>query len=375
MSVAVDYYAVLDVARTADDEQITDAIKVSMRRWRKRAEASELSVRQEAENNIKWIQEARETLLNPNRRQQYDTQLASGGVTKTDNTGTAAGNWLEQAKDHLARGDYHSAAYAAREATHSTGSSAESWWIRSRANAGLGRLDDALYEAQQSVQIEQANPAYHFHLGCLNEEAERWASALSEFQTASQLDPGNPLYQLAIGSVYLSNGLPAKALPIIEPVYRAHPDDETAGFYMASVLIDLAEQVPKIKSEASYVVTSAEEIATMRGYVRRAGAIKGLPPELRQAITHITTYLDKMESKKFSPPIPALAPTSCLGVVLFVAVLLSPVWLVIAGIGAVSGGDSVAGGLFMIALGLGLGYLWFRLSWVPNWKISARAHR
>lgn len=372
MAVECDYYDLLGVARSADVDAINAAIKKVTREWRKRTESSDLGSRQEAETTLKRAQDARTTLLDPSRRQAYDARLDREGVAKPE-AASSDGDWLDQATAYLARGDYHSAAYAAREATHTSRNSPESWWIRSRASSGLGRLDDALYEAKQAVSQDTSNGEYHFHLGCVAEEMKNWSLALNEFQTASRLDASAPMYELAVGGVYLQNGMPSKALPIVERVHRANPNDQNATYYYTAVLVDLAEEVPRVRSGDGYVVTTAEEVTRMRELVRRASAVKKVPPEVRTDISQITGYLDRMEARKLSPPITALIPSSCGGVLLFAIFMLSPIWLAIAGIAAMS--DGHGGGFLALLLGIGLGIVFFKLSWVPNWKVNARMYR
>ena len=379
MAVDIDYYNLLGVPREASGDAITEAVKKAMREWRKRTEAADLSVRQEAELRVKHIQDAREVLGNPAKRSQYDTRLTREGVARAElpAAGGAGSDWLEQAKGYLAIGDYHSAAYAAREATQSGVPSAESWWVRSRANAGLDKFDDALYEARAAVEMAATKPEYHFHLGAVSEEMSKWNQALSEYQEAARLEPGESMYQLAIGGVYAQNGMPEKALPIVEPVYMRNNDDESAAYYLATILIDLAEAVPAVKDSTGYVVTSAQEIAGMRTYLQRAEAVKHRPPDLQEAIRGIKTYLADMERKRFNVPSGMLGLGGlggCSGVFGVVFILMLPIVLALLGFGAFSGG-SPGWGFILLLAAAGLGYAWFNMLWVPGWKVNARVHR
>jgi tetratricopeptide (TPR) repeat protein len=375
VGVELDYYAALDVRRGASVDEITEAVRKAMRLWRKRTEAHDLSIRQEAELRVKRIEEARALLTDPVARQRYDTQLERDGVERAQaaQDPAAGGNWLEKAQHFLAIGDYHSAAYAAREATQSAGNSAQSWWIRSRANLGQSRSDDALYEAQQAVVIEPTNPEYHFHLGAVAESMSRWPQALSEYKEAAQIDPAIPMYQLAIGAVYLQNDLPADALAVIEAVHKAHPDDETACYYLAMALVEMAEHVPARRDAEGYVVTSAEEVARMRSFISRASAVRHLPADARESIQHVAAYLDRIGVSRFHVPFGEARyfggfRSAVLAMVGFGTALV----VLITGLGIVAQGD--AGGLLAAAVGLLGGYGWFKLTWVPQWKIAKRLH-
>jgi tetratricopeptide (TPR) repeat protein len=385
MAVEVDYYEILGVARDATDPEIREAHKRESRVWRKRVDLSsgDLSTRQEAELRMKWLQDAFDALLDPQRRAVYDRELAAAPPTPNGRAAQrGTGGWLQQAREYLGRGDYHSAVYAAREANRETGGNAEGWVILSRANAGLRRFEDAIYEAQQAVALEPGNADYHFNLGCVAEELGRWDQAIAEYQGAARLDPSQPIYQLSIGGVHLQNNLPDRALPIIEEVYQREPDDAVVNYYLAAVLMRLAEAVPKRQTHDSYVVTSPQEIQAMRAYVNRLRALKHDDAPTTAAVERMAAYLDRMERKTFNVPsgfllLGALAASDggCAGAVggaIVVALLfLLPVILVVVGLSAMGNG-SPGGGFVAVLAGAGIAYLWFRLMWVPNWKVNAR---
>lgn len=385
MAVDADYYALLGVARNADTAAIEAAIKKAMREWRKRTEAADLSVRQEAELKVKQIEGARASLVDPVRRAAYDKALA-GGVTQGEQpaggTAPGGGSWLEQAEGHLAVGDYHSAAYAARQATQTAGDSARSWWVRSRANAGLNVWQDALYEAKQAVALEENNADYHFNLGLVHEEMGQYGDAINAFRRAGSCDPTSPVYELAVGGVYLSTGRPDQALPIIQAVYDKHPKDANANYYLGSTLIELAERVPKVKDASSYAVTSADEIQRMRELATKATSLNVLDAETRKKADHILQYLDKMERKVFRPPwqwagavVAVVGDLGCLGaalgIVLAAALLFLPVILLFSSFAAF-GNDAGGAGVILLLLAIGSGWLWWSLSWVPAWKDNKR---
>ncbi|SEQ08495.1 J domain-containing protein [Microlunatus flavus] len=380
MAVDVDYYAVLGVARNADAEAIGSAVKKAMREWRKRTEAADLGSRQEAEVKVKQIDQARSVLLNPGKRAAYDQQL-SGGVKQAEipSSSPDSGNgqtWLERAEGYLALADYHSAAYAAREATHVEGQNAKTWWIRSRANAGLGLWQDALYEAKQATALDDNSAEYHFNLGLVHEQMDSYNDAITEYRRAGTCDPSNPVYELAVGGVYASNGRPELALPVVEAVHKKHPADPNANYYLGSVLVDMAEQVPQSKTRDGYIVKSQEEINTMRAFCMRAIGLKIVDAEVRDRSNHVLRYLDAMEKKSFRPPWALLggmwgggpmALIGCCAIILFFA----PIILVIEGVGNMARSNAGVGFLELI-VGLGLGFLWWKLLYVPKWKQNKR---
>ena len=379
MAVDIDYYAVLGVARSAEADAIETAVKKTMREWRKRTEAGDLSVRQEAEVKVKQIEDARSTLLDSAKRAKYDQDLADGVKEQAPSTPKAdSGNgqsWLERAEGYLAVGDYHSAAYAARQATQVEGQNATTWWIRSRANAGLGVWQDALYEAKQATAIEDNNGEYHFNLGLIHEQMSSYGDAITEYRRASTCEPSNAMYQLAVAGVFASNGRPDEALPICEKVYQEHPQDRNANYYLGSVLVDLAEQVPASKTSDGYIVKSKDEIDKMRALCERARSLNIVDDEARQNANHVLRYLDEMEKKSFRPPWVLFGamwgggPVAVLGCCALILMLL-PLYLIIAGFAEIGG--THGGSILLVLAGVALCWVEWKLLYVPKWKQNKR---
>lgn len=385
MAVEVDYYVVLDIARDADNEAIEAAVRRGMREWRKRTEAADLGARQEAEVRVKQLEDARKTLLDPQARQVYDAELAASGVERAQQPAAPQGGdstqWLQRAEEYLAMGDYHSAAYAARESTQHETPNARTWWIRSRANAGLDLWQDALYEARQAVAMDDNSADFHFHLGNIHEQMNSPDEAIDEYRRAGTCDPSNPTYELAVGSVLMLTGRLEQAVTVVEAVYAKHPQDELANYYMGTVLIELAENAPADKDAYGYIVKSQEEIDQMRSLVDRTQALNILDPETKAAADNIQGYLGDMETLAFRPPWTMMMASATLGgnagigglVVggcCTLLVFFLPAILLIQGFGSL--GQSPGAGIVLILLGGGLGWVWWKLMYVPKWKHNRR---
>lgn len=73
-----DYYALLEISPTASDDTIRTALRDHQRKWSKRANvAPNLKDRQEAEQRVERLGEARQVLLDTNAKARYD-QLRTG---------------------------------------------------------------------------------------------------------------------------------------------------------------------------------------------------------------------------------------------------------------------------------------------------------
>lgn len=365
MTVQVDYYDLLGIARDAAEDTIRDAHKRQTRIWTKRTASADQSTRQEAETKTGLLRQAFDILLEPSKRQAYDRDLTAGGVAAPAAV-EGGGDWLAQARAALGRGDYRSASYAAREATHTAGNSPEAWIIRARANAGLGQLQDAIYEARQATTIAPNNPDFLFQTALIQEQMEQWSDALTSYQAAARLAPNEYIYQIAIGGVYLQHGLADKALEVLEPVYAAHRDVALVAFYLAGALLDKAEQTPRVQHSDSYAATSEAEIATMRQLVDRATSLPSDDFDIANRARDILEYLDRMEEMTWQ--VPGLFGFSSLRAVGIPAAAVVLAFILF------SSGAAGVGFLLILAAG-GIGFLVYKTCWVPRWKAASQFAR
>ncbi|AUH67547.1 MULTISPECIES: DnaJ domain-containing protein [Gordonia] len=358
MAVSVDFYAVLEIARDADDDTINAALKSKLRLWRKATNSPDLSTRQEAETWMARLREASDTLLDPQRRAAYDRELQTAGVAQPQ-TQQAAGegtDWVARAREELGRGDYHSAAYSAREATHSIGNSAESWGLRSRANAGLGNLQDALYEARQATTIEANNPEYHFQLGMIFEKLAQFQDAINAYQVSMQLDPSAPQYMVAVANVMSDNGQLDDALDFIRQHLQRFQGAQIVFDYYATLLALKAESIPRYNGRGQYMITSKSEIEQMRPLIAEAMA-HNRDPEMAKELDKISRFLDTSEEQVFSVPGDGWGQKAL--------ILASPILCIV--IGAIIG-LTVIGVLLAVAAGAGI----YFTCWVPRYKANDR---
>ena len=383
----MDYYAILDVQRKAAVADIRAGYHRQTQIWRIRAASSDTSVSAEAAKRVAMIEQAFNILSNPQQRAAYDRQPLTPAMSVLPSVTSPVampGDSLERAEYYLEQGDYHAAAGAAREAQSNQPNSAEAWSALSRAHAGQGSFDDAIYEGRRAIELAPQDPWKYADLGFIYELSGKWNDALREYQQASAIDSSEPLFQLSVGGVLADHDQLQQALPIIERIYHADSNDETACFYYARVLILMAEAVPQDKASDGYAVTSEAEIQHMREYLGRASTVNHLDQETRQNIQGAEAYLQKMEGHTFNIPFSAwralgnmtegydgsVGATFAMAIVVVLAALL-PLWLIIGGIGAMSSGQAGCGFVVLLVGGV-LCYVWYRSIWVPRWKVNAR---
>jgi tetratricopeptide (TPR) repeat protein len=292
----VDYYALLGVARTAARVEIESAIKKGIRTWSKQTSRPELDKRQEAERKMQQLREARETLLDDERRRWYDQQLA---VAATSVAASPSGDedWLALARNALNINDFHTAARAAAEARRTNERSAEVWSILARANAGLGRTDDAVFEAQRALQLEPDNVDHRYTLAEIFEQLGDWHNAMQTYEYLARLEPNSELPRFGIASVYLSAGDHTRAIGLLDQLYETGQDRRMAGDYLAMALMNAAQEVPRVREDDGYAITAPDEISRMRNMLDRAVAVTQ-DPDLQSDIASMRHYIDRMAGRE-----------------------------------------------------------------------------
>lgn len=359
MAVSFDFYALLEIPRDADEATISDAHRAKVKHWTGRTASHDLSRRQEAETWMSRLKEARRILLDPQQRAAYDRELDSEGVARPAAASSSTGDtqdWVAAAEGALGRGDYHAAAYAAREATHTIGNSAKSWMLRSRANAGLENLQDALYEAKQATMIAANDPECHFQLGMVQEELGQFSDSLTSYRTAMQLDASSPQYMVAVANVLAGHGQLEAALTLVKDSLKRFPGNSIVHDYYALLLVQQAESVPAHSGRGKYMVTTKREIAEMRPLLDEARSYAKDPDTIKH-IDDIGAYLDKAEASRFSVPGDGLIQQAL--------TVLSPVIVLIIG-----GILDLMVPAFLIAIVAG--FVVYKICWVPGWKVNDR---
>ncbi len=285
----VDFYDILNLPETADDDRIKDAIRSQRRLWNKRAGQADPTQKQLAERRISELADAERTLLEAGRRQQYDsTRGAERARAAADNSRatSAEGNadWLTRARNFLSVGNAHSANYAAREAIATNGADHEAWSIRANSSFMLGDYRDAGFEFREAIRLQPQNASYHFDYGDAMCGTGEYTAALAEYETALRLDPGNPAYKTAIANLYLQTDRPAEALALMEDVVKVAPDNEFFAYYLAWALHEVTLSKWSQLINGRFAITSEEQIRVTKEMTQRALALRFVDDKLRSSL-------------------------------------------------------------------------------------------
>jgi tetratricopeptide (TPR) repeat protein len=283
----VDYYQLLNIQPTADASAIKAAISTKRRVWIKRQGSADPARRAEAEATVRHLREAEETLLNPQRRRQYDERLRTAPESATAAPGAESSDWMERAEAYLAQGNNTAAHRAACEATTVRGNDHRAWALRGQTSFLLGNGADAEFEYAEAIRLDPNVPDYHQDLGEVYGIQEKWPQAMREFTRVLQLDPRNPVAQTSIAQVYLNTDQAAKALEIMEGVVRENPGNEFFTFYLAAALEANAHAAMTHLTDGSFLATSEAQVQLLERTATRIAGLRINDPEVAQAIAEL----------------------------------------------------------------------------------------
>lgn len=256
------YYEILELDHSAAVEAITTAIKTQRRRFSKLQSNPQQEKRQLAERRMAELAEAEQVLTTPQRRADYDRQLAAQvDVPQPGASGTGGGgrDWLAIAREYIDAGQLNQADFAAREATSQQSENPEAWYLRALVCGEREQHADAEFCISEAIRLNPSNPAYHCQLGDLYGQHKMWAKGLQCYQRASDLEPSNPFYITGVASMHSAMDNPAKALDLLHSVVIQHPDIEVIrDNYAVALMDDTTNQWSRYPNGTSSILSEAQ---------------------------------------------------------------------------------------------------------------------
>lgn len=278
-----DYYKLLDLPRTASEEEIEKARKEKVRIWRNRENSPDISVRHEAEQAMKQLGEVRDILLSPSKRAEYDSQLAAYGAhpepTSTVPQDSSAQEQMQQGWDLLGQGNVGEALLVANRIVQLDPSSPQVWAFSAQAKYRWGDYDDAVYEYKRAISLAPNQSRYYFDLGCVYEAKQKWEDALQQFRRASVLEPQTTMYKAAIAGVYVSQEKYAEGIEILEHCVQEEPNSKNYRVLLFSAYLDASYRNWTFY-KGDYYATEKRHITEAELYIDKAEKLLSSDPVL-----------------------------------------------------------------------------------------------
>lgn len=298
----VDYYQLLELDQTADPEAIAQAIRKQRTEWRRRANHPDQKVRASAEQAIQNISDAETVLKDSVKRTDYDRQLAAHvdtPVPSQDPASSGGRDWVQIAYEYLSSGSASQANYAAREATNQNPDNPEAWYVRGVSSGNLGNAADAEFELGEAIRLNPHEASYHCELGDLYNANDAPARAQVAYQRASDLEPANLFYRVGVATTLTAQGRAAEAVPIIEDVVDAEPDNELFAFHYAIALLDSTTDQWSEYADGTKGILNIAQLALTKVTLDTVTSLKITDPELNAHIDEISRVAERAERVKW----------------------------------------------------------------------------
>lgn len=228
----VDYYELLNIKQTADEDTIRKAIRTARKRFRQLEGSPDLDQRSLAEKKTAQISEAEKVLLDPAARQQYDSTFAQASAAATAQQTAAesqqgpSDDLLDDVRRYYRNGDMRNAIYAAKEATRVQSNNPDAWYLRAIVAIEIQDFNDANFSANQALKFDPNRPKLYGLLGEIADAEERYADAEQNFRKASALDPKNSYYANRVARSLMDQNKGDESLDLIRQIYKTFPGDE-----------------------------------------------------------------------------------------------------------------------------------------------------
>ena len=371
----IDFYELLGIEQSADEQAIRAAIRKTRGRYRQQAGSPSLEQRSKAEQVLAQIAEAETAFDSPGSRKTYDAQMAGHKASPLPpNREEQAGSqpnqhrgpqkdWLKTAADYLDAGEPRNAAGAAKEATRATPADPQAWQFRARAALALDDFRDAEFAATEAMKLMPGDGAGHGLRGDVLRAEGRHSEAEDAYRAAADLAPTDPTWHAQVAFTLIDQNRPKDAVSEARGVVVKHAGAQFARDTLARVLIADSKAAMSNDQNGGTYVASKKQIEHIES---RLGEMESLAPLSHSVQTHrdsLRSDVVAARSRRF------LAPTGSL-VLWVLGWIVLGTWLSWFILSAIFG--DTLGILAALALNIGLVVVLFLRVFPQQWQLNRK---
>lgn len=196
--LALDYFAVLDVSRTATPDDVKKAFIEAAKAWHPdRVPPGLDEVRPLFGKVFARLELARATVSDPDRRARYIAELAkpTTAATSGDVSAAEAGLEFRKAEALLKKNDAAQAEQHLRRAVQLAPANAEYQvllvWLQAKPDTSPARLRELVTDLDRLLDRDPRSERAYFYRGQLQKRLDRTKEAMADFARAAELNPSN----------------------------------------------------------------------------------------------------------------------------------------------------------------------------------------
>lgn len=301
------YYAILDIDRSASDEEIRIAVREQGRRWTKLQGHPNLERRYEAELQVRAISQIDATLTDPGKRAAFDATLpplvSSAPPVHQNRVNPAPreqldippvpdADWLSLAEIACASGRWSDAHDAAVHATTRDPAQRQGWYIMVLTSLQLTEQQAARLEAEQLLRLGPTTAEHFAVIADAQAGDQRWQDAADAYRRAAQLDGSNPLHAAGQADMYSALGRLDLALPILERIVAANPRMAELQDQLAATLLDDAVGRWTQEDEDRFLTTEEQRRHT-RNVIKRVRRLRIGAAETQERLGQLSSWFNQ----------------------------------------------------------------------------------
>ncbi len=296
-----DFYNLLNIEKTASNDEIQAAIKKARRLWNNRSTNPNADIRAQAEQNIRDIAQAEKILLDAGERAKYDAELSSAPIEQMPVQNNYTGDdWVKQADELKARNNYYSIVVLAQNVVSAQPNNWLAWYVLGDAHYHQGNLSDAEQCIQQSLHINPSSVAYE-SLGFLYWDAGNLVPSAECFEKAANLTPSDPAFKYEYSLVLLELGKVDQAYNIIEEGYKNDSSNKLwRSSYFDCIKTKMYNAVSYNKSSGRHLITNERQLEFVKEYLPKLATISS-PTEGKEqnVVSEFRQMVSEAEAKRY----------------------------------------------------------------------------
>lgn len=238
----VDYYQVLGLQPDWDTERLRKELKDIFAGTKSCVNAATGKKKEDINQRLKWITEARKILLDLDAKAKYDLELAEWKRTATPEQKAAAAAipTLQELWQLIDEGRYVDAIEAGKRLVDSTPDDDKAWEVYGYASFLWHDYRTAIHAAEQTIRCNPRKAEWYADASRYLAAAGQWNEAVVQLNRAIQIEPNSSGYKLALANIYIQHETWSDAEAVLNGVLSQETSNQTARSLMAIVINDRA---------------------------------------------------------------------------------------------------------------------------------------
>ena len=259
----VNYYELLGISKSADNDDIISAIRKVRRLWNNRSNNPDGKIRAEAEQHIREIADAETILLDEVKRREYDDRLDNNieddPINPPDEDAT---DWEKEYFAAYNKDLNEYAAQIAQRAIRANERNGRAWFLYGEALRRSGNNAAAIEPLKHATMIIDDDAELYRQLGFAYLDADMPDKALEAFFEATRCNPKDCEYYWLRARILRNLGLIDEALEQSKMGYEVNPEDNDVRLeYFCSLFQDAMRAISYNRSSGKHLIINKVQLS------------------------------------------------------------------------------------------------------------------